>query len=99
MDQFDTKDIYLKKGDVIIGLHAIGHAEPYEYDLHHADGTITREKSDFMQLEVWGNVYDEDHQILGRGSFRVFNKIEEEAKDFEADGFVRYEGPKRKDKK
>ena len=96
MDQFDSKDIYLKKDDVIVGLHAIGHRMPYEYDLHHADGSVTREKTDFMQLEVWGNEYDENHQMLGRGSFRVHDEIELAAKEFEADGFVRYKGPKKK---
>lgn len=78
------KDIYLKKDDTIIGLHAIGDVDPN-------DGT-------FYQMEIWGNEYDNEHNMLGRGSFRVFQPLEDAAKEFEADGFVRFEGPKRKEK-
>lgn len=81
--QFDSLDIYLKKDDQIVGLHAIGHKEP--------DGA-------FYSLEQWGNEYDDEHNMLGRGSFRVHNDIETVAKDFEADGWVRFEGPKKKTK-
>lgn len=93
--EFDSKDIYLTKNGEIIGLHAIGHAGPYEYDLVKLDGTTERKKDDFMQVEVWGNEYDKNHNMLGRGSFRVHQNIEEEAKGFEADGWVRCEAPKK----
>lgn len=91
----DSKDIYLTKNGEIIGLHAIGYAGPYEYDLVKLDGTTERKKDDFMQIEVWGNEYDKNHNMLGRGSFRVFQNLEAEAKDFEADGWVRCEAPKK----
>lgn len=100
----EEKSVYLKKYDpvaihtTIIGLHAIGYPEPHEYDIIELDGTKTRMKSDFMAMEAWGNQYDEDHKMLG-GSFRLgTTNIEEEAKELEKDGWVIYEGPKRKEK-
>ena len=72
-----SKNIYLKKDNQAIGLHAWG----YEFN------------GNFYSEEVWGNEYDNQGQMIGRGSFRVFNEIEAEAKEFEADGWVRYEAP------
>lgn len=102
-DDMDSKNIYLRttigpgKIPAIVGLHAVGHAGPYEYDLIELDGTKTRKKSNFMALETWGNEYDDDHNMLGRGSFRLHTSdIEEYAKEMEAEGWQRYEGPKRK---
>jgi hypothetical protein len=89
--QFDSKDIYMRKGEEIIGLHAIGYAGPYEYDLVNLDKTVTRMKSDFMAIEKWGNEYDKDFNMLGRGSFRVHDDIEIVAKSLEEDGWVRFE--------
>lgn len=82
MESMVARDVYLKKDSQIVGIHAIGE----EFD------------GQFMQMEIWGNEYDENHQMLGRGSFRVFGELEREAQDWEADGWVRYEGPKRKDR-
>lgn len=94
MENLDAKNIYLKKGEEIIGLHAIGHAEPYEFDLHELDGTVTRVKTDFMELEKWGNEYDANFKMIGRGSFRIFDlTLEHTAKAFEEDGWVRIKGP------
>ena len=102
-DDFDSKNIYLRRtvSDTeyeIIGLHAVGHAGPYSYDLHKLDGTVEKKTSNFMALETWGNEYDDEHNMLGRGSFRLHNSnIDDVAKEFEAEGWTRYEGPKRKD--
>lgn len=106
LEGMDSKDIYLcraiKAPDestsiAIIGLHAIGHAGPYSYDLHKLDGTIEKKTSNFMALETWGNEYDDNHNMLGRGSFRLHNSnIDEVAAEFEAEGWTRYEGPKRR---
>jgi hypothetical protein len=90
-----SKDAYLKKDGVIVGIHAIGHPGLYEWVNVAADGTETKHTSDFMQMEIWGNEYDENHQMLGRGSFRVFDHFENEVRNWEADGWVRYEGPKK----
>lgn len=104
-EDHDSKDIYLRMpiSDKlpntynIVGLHAIGHAGPYEYTLHRQDDTIELIKTNFMVLEAWGNEYDDEHNMLGRGSFRLHtNDIEQYAKDMEAEGWERYEGPKRK---
>ena len=89
------KDIYLKKDGEIVGLHAIGEKDA-EWTLVALDGTETRVKG-FQQHEQWGNEYDENHKMLGRGSFRIFGDIEEAAKEMEADGWVTYEGPKPKE--
>lgn len=104
-DDMDSKNIYLIKrshdpneGDSIVGLHAIGHAGPYQYKLQHIDGTIEEKTLNFMALEAWGNEYDHEHNMLGRGSFRLnTSDIEDYAKEMEAEGWQRYEGPKRKE--
>lgn len=75
---FEEKNIYLKKDNDIIGLHEIGFTD--------SDGN-------WLSYETWGNEYDDRYNMLGRGSFRIFNDIETVAKEFEADGFVRFEGP------
>lgn len=85
-------DIYLKKENEIIGLHAIGYPGPYVYELQHLDGSREQKTSHIMTMEQWGNEYDSEYNMLGRGSFRVFSlDIEEAAKEFEADGWVRFE--------
>jgi hypothetical protein len=84
-DDLDLKDIYLRKDNEIIGLHSIGYADPYEYTLVELDGTEIQKKTDFMPLETWGNRYNENYEMVG-GSFRVHQFIEDEAKEFEADG-------------
>lgn len=87
-DDLDCKNIYLRKGSEIVGLHAVGHKGPYECVVKDLDGTESLFTSDFMELEKWGNVYNEKHEMLGRGSFRIFSRsIEHEAKEFEAEGW------------
>lgn len=85
----DSLNIYLKKqGEkTYIGLHAVGEAGR-EWDVKEIDGTVTK-KSGFLAWETWGNEYVEG-KMYGRGSFRVFGDIEDEAKAFEADGWVRF---------
>ena len=92
---FDSKNIYLKKDNMIVGLHAIGIDGPYTYTMDN-NGIKSEITTDFETLESWGNEYDENHNMLGRGSFRlnVIN-IEDYAKDLVLDGWVIYEGPKR----
>ena len=86
MEGIASKDAYFKKDGSIIGIHAIGYPGPYEYDLHGIDGSVTRMKSDFQQLEIWGNEYDDEHNVLGRGSFRVFNEYNQVVKDLIEEG-------------
>lgn len=99
---WDSKNIYLTttygpgKVKMIIGLHAIGHAGPYSYTLVNLDKTEQTIHTNFMVMEAWGNEYDEEHNMLGRGSFRLnTNDIEAVAKDYEAEGWTRCEAPKR----
>lgn len=95
-DGLECKDIYLKSKDgEIVGLHAIGQSDS-EWTVVGLDGTRTTKKG-FQQWEQWGNEYDENHKMLGRGSFRIFQDIEELAKELEQDGWVSYEGPKKKE--
>lgn len=91
MDDLDSKDIYLKKNGEIVGLHSVGHKGPYDYVSVHLDGTEEVKHSDFMAIESWGNEYDNEYNMLGRGSFRVFGDIEDAAKEMEADGWTRFE--------
>lgn len=96
-DELDSKDIYLEtfigpgKIRQVVGLHAVGHAGPYEYDLIGLDQSRTRMKSNFMALEVWGNEYDTTTgKMIGRGSFRVHNSdLDNEVKQWEAEGWTR----------
>lgn len=91
---YDSKDIYLTKDGQIIGLHAIGHNEPYEFKLVHLDGTEELIKTDFMEIEKWGNQYNSNGQMIGRGSFRIFAlTLEHAAKEFEEDGWTRVDCP------
>ena len=87
----DTKDIYLKRGTEIIGLHSIGDRVPHEYDSIAIDGTVTHKITDFKAIESWGNEYDNEYNMLGRGSFRLFGDIEEVASELEAEGWIRFE--------
>lgn len=81
-----SKDAYFRKEGSIVGIHAIGYPEDPEG------------KYPFQQMEIWGNEYDESHNMLGRGSFRVFDQFENEVKNWEADGWIRCEAPKKKEK-
>lgn len=90
-DDYDSKDIYLRKGSEIIGLHSIGIAGPYTYTLTEMDGSEVILHRDFNPMESWGNEYDEEFNMLGRGSFRIFGFIEDCAAELEADGWVKFE--------
>jgi len=93
-EQMICKTIYLRKGDSIVGLHATGYEGPEEFELHHLDGAVEVVKTDFIELEKWGNEYDKDFNIKGRGSFRVFDvTLEHAAKQFEAEGYIRFIRP------
>lgn len=103
-EEYDSKDIYLVKRNrdsheesYFIGLHAVGHAGPYVYDKIDLDDSVTRCVSNFMSLDTWGNEYDSDLKIVGRGSFRLHTSdIEEYATELESDGWVRVDKPKEK---
>lgn len=92
-----SKDAYLTKEGTIIGIHAFGEPGPYEWIEVALDGTETKKQSNFMQAEIWGNEYDEEHNMLGRGSFRVHGQFEIVVKEFEADGWIQREAPKKKE--
>jgi hypothetical protein len=98
----DSKDIFLrtKRGvsnilNYIVGLHSNGVIMPYEYTKTALDGTKTLVSTNFMPIESWGNEYDENYRLLDKSSFRVDNDIEAVAKEMEAEGWERYEGPKK----
>ena len=98
----DSKDIYLKTKvghsiiENIIGLHAVGYAGPYSYTLDN-NGEVSTINTNFMAIETFGNEYDHEHNMLGRGSFRLHtNDIEEYAKELEKEGWVRCERPGKK---
>lgn len=98
MDDLDSLNIYLRKDNQIIGLHAIGYKGPYTHTLVHLDGTREEKTSNFNAIEVWGNEYDEEHNMLGKGSFRLnTTHIEEIANELVTEGWEIYEGPKKKD--
>lgn len=75
--QFESKDIYLKKGDDVLGLHTYG-----DQTEHHG----------FQQMEAWCNAYDADFKFLG-SIYRIFGPIEEEAAELKKDGWVEIKKP------
>lgn len=99
-NDLDSKDIYLKNGNEIVGFHSIGHAGPYIYTQIELDGSENTVTADFEPFESWGNNYDENLNMIGRGSFRLITPfIEDVAKDLESRGWVRFtpkEAPKPK---
>ncbi len=89
----ECKDIYLSKDGQIIGIHAVGYFGEHEYDLLSIDGTLTKVSTDFDQMEIWGNEYDEEHNMIGRGSFRVHGTFNDVVAELEMDGWVKREPP------
>lgn len=70
-DFFESKDIFLKKDDEIIGLHATGYMD---------------ENSQFQSMEAWLNVYDLNRKFLYSAA-RIFGDLEIEAEALEKDGW------------
>jgi hypothetical protein len=90
-EALDSKDIYLRKGNEIVGLHAIGLKGPYDLTISGLDGSEQQVTLDFQSFEMWGNEYDEHFNILGRGSFRVFHYcLDMAAEEWEKEGWVRF---------
>ena len=85
MTDFDCKDVFLKKDDDIIGLHAIG-IDNTPYQIQELDGTIT-DHFGFMHEQIWGNKYNRDFNMIG-GSFRVHTMFDEELKSWLDDGWT-----------
>lgn len=81
----DSKDIYLRKGTEIIGLHTVG-VNNSEWTVTNLDGSETLHKG-FQAYDTWGNEYNEDLQMTGRGSFRVFSDIDIVAEELIAEGW------------
>lgn len=98
-DEWDSKDVYLTMtlpdGEKqIIGLHAIGHAQEYTYTEIGRDNSRTEVTTGFAAIETWGNSYDENHNMLGRGSFRLHSHdLDKMVKECESEGWVRCERP------
>ena len=96
----DFKDIYLQarigKSNffTIIGVHGVGYAGFY---VHKVVGQEDIVISNFQALEVWGNEYDEEHNVMGRGSFRLHTTdIDSYVGELESEGWVRREKPQKK---
>lgn len=88
MPPYDSLDIYLTKDGQIIGLHAIGEANS-KWIVKHLDGT-EEQKFGFNEMERWGNEYNNDLKMIGRGSFRVHQSIEDVAQELIQDGWRRF---------
>lgn len=88
----DSLDIYLKKDDQIIGLHAIGYAGPYEYTYTDIDGNVTQKTSNFQALDTWGNNYNNKYEMFAPGSFRIdTNDLEEESRLYAGAGWIEFD--------
>jgi hypothetical protein len=67
-----SRELYLQnKTGEIIGIHAVGYEGLYQYTLEDTDGKQIKKDADFQILDIWGNKYDKDYNMIG-GSFRVF---------------------------
>ena len=76
-----SKDIYLKRGNELIGIHTYGYPSEATFG---DDPTV---KPYFAQMEAWINAYTEDYKFIASIS-RVFGPIEETAEELKAEGFV-----------
>ena len=86
---YDSLDVYFKKDDILIGIHAIGLYELNQYTYTDIDGNKEKRFSFFNALEVWGNEYDKDMNMLGRGSFRLGMRIMEDIiKEYQKEGWT-----------
>ena len=99
----DFKDVYLKarigKSNffTIMGVHAVGFAEQHTYKSIGLDGEESAHPTNFKALEVWGNEYDEEHSVVGRGRFLVYTKdIDSYVRELESEGWVRTKKPQKK---
>jgi len=98
-EEWDSKDIYLTTTladgtKQIVGLHAIGHAQEYTYTEIGLNNERTEVTTGFSAIETWGNEYDENHNMLGRGSFRLHSHdLDKTVKEWESEGWVRCEKP------
>lgn len=82
-DFYESKSIYLKKDQDILGLHATGY---------------TDEHGQFQNMEAWANHYHYNEQFKYLGSvYRIFGPIEEEAAGLKADGWIEIEEPNKPD--
>lgn len=88
----DTKDIYLKKGEAIIGLLAIRTKGPRTVTAIGSDGVERQETLDFDEIEMWANEYDSNFKMITRYKFSLLDfNLEKEVKHFEDGGWVRFE--------
>jgi hypothetical protein len=87
-EELDSKSIYLKKDGEFgfIGLHSVGESDVEWIEIDF-DGNEHSRKG-FRAHESWGNEYDNDHVMIGRGSFRVFQDIEVVAQEMVQDGWI-----------
>ena len=84
-EMYESRDIYLRNGEEIIGLHEIGE-DNVKWTSVDVDGT-ENERFGFLAHERWGNNYDQNLKMIG-GSFRVLEDIEAVANGLVEDGWV-----------
>ncbi len=85
-NDIDFFQSYLIKDLELIGIFAIGDKES-EWTVIGLDGSETKRKG-FNAQESWGNEYSWDLKMLGRGSFRILNDIEEALQTLIQDGWA-----------
>lgn len=84
----DEYNIYLKHpSEGIIGLHSVGLKDQIWTEID-TDGVETQ-RLGFKSIESWGNEYTSDFKLKGRGSFRIFQNIDDLAASLEREGYVR----------
>lgn len=75
-EPMDERNAFLKLGDDIVGIHAIG------WESLDDKGNIH-----FDHIEIWGNNYDENLKMCG-GSFRIFDTFDKTVADFKSEGYI-----------
>lgn len=87
-EQFDQFDAYLIKDGEIIGIHGVGEANR-PYTVSHMDETQTHHVG-FCAIESWGNEYNWDFKMIGRGSFRIGHLMEDDVTMVLDNGWVQF---------
>lgn len=85
-NEIDFARIYLFKDNCLIGLFGIGDANS-SWILVGLDGS-KQTISGFNAMEKWGNEYDWDGNMLGRGSFRLNYDFETEINQYKNEGWI-----------
>lgn len=90
LPELDERSSYLRgPNGEIWGLFEIGEKDSHWQQIN-LDGSV-EDKTGFRAYERWGNEYDAQMKMIGRGSFRIHTDIDEVAEDLIKEGWVKFQ--------